>query len=179
MEWEIKPVTAATWSDLETLFRARGGPKNCWFMVWRTLPNGRRPKDKGEKETGLREIGHLETPVGLLAYAEDEPIAWGSVGPRETFRSLGGVVGLEKVWSITCFFVLRTWRQQGLQKHLLEAAIRWAKENGAHYVEAYPVAPDSPSYRFMGFEPTFVDRGFTPQHKAGSRRTVMLKKLVH
>lgn len=178
MEWTIKPVDKENWSDLEALFRARGGPKNCWCMVWRTLANGRRPRDKMEKEAGMREIVQLGTPVGLLAYQGGQAVAWCSVAPRETFRPLGGVEGIENVWSITCFFVLRAWRGQGLQKRLLEAALGWAKQCGAHYVEAYPVAPDSPSYRFMGFEPTFVANGFTPQHKAGTRRTVMLKKLV-
>jgi len=44
---------------------------------------------------------------------------------------------------------------------------------GARVVEAYPVAPDSPSYRFMGFVPAFEKAGFREVGRAGSRRHVM------
>jgi hypothetical protein len=40
-------------------------------------------------------------------------------------------------------------------------------------VEAYPVDPESPSYRFMGFKPIFDKLGFEFKHKAGQRRYVM------
>ena len=34
----FKEVNQETWADLERLFEARGGPKNCWCMVWRAKP---------------------------------------------------------------------------------------------------------------------------------------------
>jgi hypothetical protein len=40
-------------------------------------------------------------------------------------------------------------------------------------VEAYPVAPDAPSYRFMGFVPVFEEAGFAEVGRAGTRRHVM------
>lgn len=64
-----------------------------------------------------------------------------------------------------------------LTNQLLDVAIKYAKENGAEYVEAYPVEPDSPSYRFMGFKPTFEKAKFTFVKKAGKRRNVMLLEL--
>lgn len=41
-------------------------------------------------------------------------------------------------------------------------------------MEAYPVEPDSPSYRFMGFKQTFEKAKFNFIKKAGKRRNVML-----
>jgi hypothetical protein len=32
---EYHDVNAARWGDFERLFESRGGPKNCWCMVWR------------------------------------------------------------------------------------------------------------------------------------------------
>jgi hypothetical protein len=46
-------------------------------------------------------------------------------------------------------------------------------------LEAYPVSPDSPSYRFMGFVPAFEARGFAPAGMAGTRRHVMRLALTH
>ena len=44
---------------------------------------------------------------------------------------------------------------------------------GATVLEAYPVDPDSPSYRFMGFVPSFAEAGFVETGRAGERRHVM------
>ena len=66
----------------------------------------------------------------------------------------------------------------GVTSQILAAALDYAKDNGAHYVEAYPVAPDSPSYRFMGFVPTFEKAGFRFVESAGSRRNVMILALT-
>jgi len=64
-------------------------------------------------------------------------------------------------------------RGQGLGRQTLEAAVAHARAEGARVVEAYPVAPDSPSYRFMGFVPAFEKAGFREVGRAGSRRHVM------
>jgi GNAT superfamily N-acetyltransferase len=112
-----------------------------------------------------------------LAYLDNEPIAWCSVAPRETHQRLGGDEKLENVWSITCFYIKKEFRKQGFTKLLIEQAIAFAKKNGAQYVEAYPVEPDSPSYRFMGFVKTFEKAGFHFVKMAGKRRHVMTKKV--
>jgi hypothetical protein len=44
-------------------------------------------------------------------------------------------------------------------------------------LEAYPVEPDSPSYRFGGFIPLFARAGFREAGHLGSRRHVMRKDL--
>lgn len=80
----------------------------------------------------------------------------------------------KEVWSLTCFFIKREYRKQGLTRRLITEAIDYATSNGAKYVEAYPVEPDSPSYRFMGFRHVFEDMDFKFLHKAGKRRHVMI-----
>ncbi len=42
-----------------------------------------------------------------------------------------------------------------MTKRLIGAAVDHARERGAAEVEAYPVDPDSPSYRFMGYVSSF------------------------
>ena len=116
-------------------------------------------------------------PIGILAYSNDEPVACCSIAPRETYRFLGGDETKEKVWSLVCFFIKRSHRRLGLSGRLLDAAVRYARENGAHYVEAYPVDPNSPGYRFMGFKRTFEKAKFKEIKKAGKRRTVMILDL--
>lgn len=178
MNLAIHPVTEARWSDLEQLFESRGGPHNCWCMAWRVTESANSESTKVGKKAELKKRVYSAVPIGLLAYSNNAPIAWCSIAPRDSYRPLGGKVLKEEVWSLTCFFVKREFRNLGLSRELLHAAIKYAKENGAKYVEAYPVGPDSPSYRFMGFKPTFEREGFDYIKMAGSRRNVMLLELV-
>jgi len=114
-------------------------------------------------------------PIGLLGYLDGEPVAWCSIAPRETYRRLGGLDDgdSEVVWSLVCFFLQTKVRRRGLSRLLLRAAVDHASKRGATVVEAYPVDPDSPSYRFMGVRPLFLAEGFTEVGRAGSRRHVM------
>lgn len=114
-----------------------------------------------------------QNPVGLLCYDNSEAIAWCSIAPRESYRELSGDNSMTNVWSLVCFFIKKEYRQKGITEELIKQAIKYAKDNGANYVEAYPVDPDSPSYRFMGFKPMFDKLGFDLKHKAGQRRYVM------
>ncbi len=71
------------------------------------------------------------------------------------------------------FFVLRRFRGQGIVRRLIAAAVEHAGEKAAAVVEAYPVDPQSPSYRIMGFVPSFEAAGFQEVGAAGTRRHVM------
>ncbi len=171
----FRAVTADRWSDLRRLFEARGGPSYCWCMAWR--PGGRG--SNAAKRDALRRIVEKGPPVGLLAYEEGEPVAWCSIAPRESYRALGGCAEPEavSVWSVVCFFAVRRLRGRGITARLLKAAMALAREHGADVIEGYAVDPDSPSYRFMGLRPAFLEAGFTEVGRAGRRRHVMRLKL--
>jgi GNAT superfamily N-acetyltransferase len=130
--------------------------------------------NKAEKKASIKSLVDKGIHIGLLAYTDNEPIAWCSIAPRETYRPLDGVQTDRKVWSLACFFIKRPYRNLGLSNLLLTQAIQFAKRNGAQCVEAYPVDTDSPSYRFMGFVPTFEKAGFNFIKRTGKRRNVML-----
>lgn len=70
-------------------------------------------------------------------------------------------------------FLKRELRGVGYGKELICAAIQHSRLRGADILEAYPVDPESPSYRFMGFVPMFEELGFKEVRRAGSRRHVM------
>ena len=173
----VAEVDQHTWPDLERLFQARGGPKSCWCMVWRGTPGEPRPTDGAGRHAALQRRVEAGVPVGLVAYLDGEPAGWCSVAPRPTYRRLGGLddpdLDPSRVWSIVCFYVPRRLRGHGLMTELLTSAIAYARRAGATIVEAYPVDPDAPSYRFMGFVPVFAQHGFQEVGRAGARRHVM------
>lgn len=180
-ELSVVPVDQDRWPDLEKLFEARGGPKTCWCMIWRASGPEARKTDGPSRKRALKSRVSSGMPIGLLGYVDDEPVAWCSVAPRSTYRELGGpTLGDEEedtVWSLVCFFVLRQVRGQGVKKRLIEAAAEYAESQGATVLEAYPVRPDSPSYRFMGFVPVFAEAGFEEVGRVGKRRHVMRRNV--
>lgn len=174
----VKPVTKSRWGDLEALFEARGGPKYCWCMAWRAIEN-RTGASNADRKAALLSRVEKRVPIGLLGYVDGEPVAWCSLGPRESFLKLtdGPDDGEENVWSVTCFFVRRDHRKGRLSGRMLDAAMDYARERGAKVIEGYAVDPTSPSYRFMGFVDLFAARDFSPVGRAGKRRHVMRREL--
>lgn len=171
----FRPVDPDSRGDFVALFEQPGGPSYCWCMAWRVTPEEARTSKGSERRPFM--LGRIAdgVPVGLLAYDGIAPIGWISVAPRDTYRALGGPAAGpdDSVWSIACLYLRRRWRGQGLSRRLLEGAIDHARRQGATILEAYPVAPDSPSYRHMGFVPAFAALGFVEIGMAGSRRHVM------
>ncbi|MCP3169698.1 GNAT family N-acetyltransferase [Myxococcus qinghaiensis] len=170
-------VDSKRWPDFARLFESQGGPKYCWCMVWRAEGAEARLADNAHRKAAMQRRVKQGTPVGLLGYLGDEPVAWCSLAPRDTYRKgLGGLnpedEAPERVWSLACFFVTRAARGQGIAQRLIKAAIAHARKRGASVVEAYPVDPSSPSYRFMGFVETFEQLGFQEVGREGSRRHV-------
>jgi GNAT superfamily N-acetyltransferase len=177
----FREVDESSWTDFELLFESRGGPKACWCMAWRAIGPETRQKSGAERKCAIERRVRTHVPIGILGYMDDQPVAWCSIAPRTSYRALGGLEppgeAPETVWSLVCFFIRRELRGKGVTVQLLAAAIAHARKNGARVIEAYPVAPDSPSYRFMGFVPTFEAAGFQRVGAAGSRRHVMRLRL--
>ena len=147
----------------------------CWCLLRREPSKRRAGLDLGGRRALMQDRVDRGEPVGLLGYLDQEPIAWCSVSPRDTYLPMGGPdeAGDKNVWSIVCFYIQRRHRRKGIARHLLAAAVEQAKANGADIVEAYAVDPDSPSYRFGGFRHLFLQAGFHEVGMAGTRRHVM------
>ena len=162
-------VDRQLWEDLERLFESRGGPKHCWCMVWRTMPRGVGRSDRRAKRGAMQRRVAEGVPVGILGYRDREPVAWCSIAPRDSYRHLGGENGRAdetgQIWSLGCFFVQRRLRGHGVTRRLIRAAVDHARAQGATIVEAYPVDPDSPSYRFMGYVSSFEASGVSPRRE--------------
>jgi GNAT superfamily N-acetyltransferase len=178
----FREVSQENWRDFAGLFESRGGPKSCWCMVWRSSATGTKQSDGASRRAAMESKVEAGAPIGILGYRDGAAIAWCSIAPRDTYRNLGGLDDRgppERVWALACFFVKREHRGHGISKKLLQAAIAHAARNGATVVEAYPVDPDSPSYRFMGFIETFSEAGFQKVGQAGQRRHVMRLPIAH
>lgn len=178
-DWTFRAVTADNWADMAALFDGRGGPKTCWCMVWRKdALGGGAPAKAVDRKTSMAELVQTGQPVGVLGYDGGTPVAWCSIAPRPLFdRGLSPTLTEVGLWSLTCFFIRSDHRGQAGFAALLAAAEHHAKHAGAVAIEAYPVDPDSPSYRFSGFLPSFTKAGYSPVARTGLRRHIVRKTL--
>jgi GNAT superfamily N-acetyltransferase len=65
------------------------------------------------------------------------------------------------VWSISCLYVRKGRRRQGVNAALIEGAIAMARAAGAPAIEAYPFDRQlSPSATGTGFATTYLRLGF-------------------
>lgn len=165
---------------MNALFSGRGGPKTCWCMMWRKDADGASAKpDAPDRKSAIEGLVQAGRPIGILGYDEGVPVAWCSIAPRAMFgNGLSNTLADTGLWSLTCFFIRTDHRKQAGFAALLAAAETCAAKEGATMIEAYPVAPDSPSYRFSGFLPAFEASGYMPVATMGQRRHVVRKLLT-
>jgi GNAT superfamily N-acetyltransferase len=130
----------------------------------------------------MHQLVKKQQPVGLLAFQNDEAVGWISLAPREQFIKLENSrvhkrIDDEKVWSITCFFIRKDFRNKGLSLQLIEAAQDFAKKNKIKILEAYPVKPYSDKmpdvFAWTGFYTTFLKAGFKVVSETSKSKPMM------
>jgi GNAT superfamily N-acetyltransferase len=181
-ELSFHPLTAERWVDLEALFGPRGACAGCWCMWWRrTRTEWDRQRGDGNREAFRTLVASGIVP-GILAYADGQPIGWCAIQPREAYPALERSrvlkpVDDQPVWSVTCFFVAKSHRRQGLTVRLLAEAVAYARERGAVLVEGYPVAPRKDRmpdvYAFTGTVSAFRRAGFREVARRSETRPIM------
>lgn len=186
--FQARPLTPETWSDLETLFEVRGGSivRGCWCMYYRrsgtvSVSAAAGPDNKRE----LCDLVEGGVVPGLVGYVDGAAAGWISLGPREDYAKLQRSrimkpVDDREVWSVVCTFVAKPYRGQGVQHRLLEAAIRYAREQGVRTLEAYPVDKPERShddFMFFGSRSLYERAGFTEIVRRSPTRVVMRRTL--
>ncbi len=148
-------LTPDHWLDFEKLF-GENGAGGCWCMWWR-LPEKKFAEQTGEpNKAAMKQLVESGYVPGILAYDREQPVAWCSVGARESYPALHRYWQLDKgldktTWSIVCFFVDEKFRRRGLMKTLIEKAMEYALSQGATIIEGYPIEPDKELTGFRGY----------------------------
>jgi GNAT superfamily N-acetyltransferase len=184
MKLTIRPVTPDLWPALEDLFGKSGASNGCWCMYWR-LGGAYRDTPRGANKEALRQIVKHGPPPGLLAFDGDLPVGWCQLTPRDALPWLDRMwwfqrVDDEVVWSISCFFVRKSHRRQGVMTQLIAAAVKTAKRARKSALEAYPIdtgVPKSSSNVFVGMASTFARAGFRIVARRSAARPIMRHNL--
>jgi len=177
MRLTVQPLTRGRWDDLVELFSRPGGSivRGCWCMYYRKSGcSGGLGRGKANKRA-MKALVDGGTVPGLIAYRDQRPVGWISLGPREDYARLERSrvmkrVDEKPVWSIVCFFVDSKERGQGITRALLRGAIDYARSKGATLLEAYPIdkrARSHPDFMWFGAKSLYDHAGF---HEVARRK---------
>lgn len=191
-EFAAHPLTHDRWGDLVTVFgggAGKGECGTCWCMWWR-LPRsgglGGPPKDATKAAFQARVASG--PPPGLVGYADATPVGWIQVGPRldvPEWNKPGRLTAPPDpseaedphCWGLSCFVIRTGLRRQGHAARLLDAAIDWARTNGARTLDACPVethgARKTSSALYHGPASLFVPHGFTERARRRADRPLL------
>lgn len=186
----VVPANQATASDLDALYGTRGVGAVCRCQRFKLE---RKESFRGVTAAVLR-LRQLEQAAcgdrdcetsGLVGYLDDEPVAWCAVEPRPNYHGLVRVFRVpwdgrdedrtdRSVWAITCLYTRAGHRGRGISREMATAAVRFAHDNGAAAVEAYPIINGAlTEERHVGTPATFLAAGLREVHRSSLRRVVM------
>ena len=132
-------ATATRWNDVVTAFGPRGvDPAWCWC---RRFLDGHRVAEAatGNRDALLREVSTAPIPPGLIAYVDGTPAGWTRVMPRHDLPGVMANRALRRLltddagaWWVTCFAIQRQYRNIGVARTLLDAAVVHARPARRH-----------------------------------------------
>jgi GNAT superfamily N-acetyltransferase len=184
--FRARPLTPATWPDLEELFGLPGGSivRGCWCMYYRKTGQ-ESGLAAGRNKRALCDLVSSGVVPGLVGYLGGSPVGWISLGPREDYLKLRRSpimkpVDDTPVWSVVCTYVAKSCRGLGLQHRLLHAAMDFARDQSVRMLEAYPVDKPGRShddFMFFGSRSLYERAGFREVVRRSPTRVVMRRAL--
>ncbi|HEY3196228.1 MAG TPA: GNAT family N-acetyltransferase [Candidatus Dormibacteraeota bacterium] len=150
----------------------------CWCVSFHLT--GKSP----EPHRALKErLVRANQSHAALVYDGTDIVGWCQFGPpSELPARMGGIRRLGAStpdWRLTCFFVDRDRRRQGVAEAALAGALRMIAARGGGTVDGYPIVtrgkPYSSSFLWSGIESTFTAAGFHRLGSLGTSKLVMRK----
>jgi GNAT superfamily N-acetyltransferase len=184
-DYETRPLSSETWDAYAALIERSGGIfGGCWDTWFHTLTQDkdkeRTPESNRALKCRLVEEGRAHAAV---VFDGDEAIAWAQYGtPDELPNIHHRKQYLEEAdalpdYRITCVFVDRDHRRQGVTEVAIRGALDLIAQAGGGVVEGYPherpTKKVSSSFLYNGTRPLYERLGFEFVRSKGQKNTVM------
>jgi ribosomal protein S18 acetylase RimI-like enzyme len=193
--YSTKELSPRTYADFERL-ASKGGKGSCWCTAYQRAKPLKKGLSREERRRANRKFKGMLVREGrshaALVYDGKIPVGWCQYGtqdelPRiDKWRSSSRLKysppsGEERLWRITCFYVDRKYREKGVAKEALRAALMYIQKRGVGVVEAYPVVSkkvgSNPEMLWFGTPGMFKEEGFEAVAPLGSSLVLMRKKI--
>ena len=183
--FSVKPLDDTSWPDFARLVEQHNGVwGGCWCMAFHLEGVGRTrtaAQNRAEKACRVRE-GRAHA---ALVYDGIECVGWCQFGPPDELPRIKhqrayreGLTTLPD-WRITCFFVSKAHRGQGIAAAALKGALQQIARLGGGTVESYPEGVDGRSvagaFLHNGTLSMFARQGFEPSRQLGKNHWVVTR----
>lgn len=182
-EYRIAPLDESSWPAFADLVERHNGVwGGCWCMGFHPegvgkghTPEGNRAAKQERVLAGAAHAALVLEGTSCLGWCQfGSPAELPRVKSRRKYEA--GLVDLPD-WRITCFFVDRKRRRQGVAAAALEGALELIAAAGGGSVEGYPEETEGfttqGSFLHTGTVGMFLDAGFVKQRQIAPRRWVM------
>lgn len=181
-EYFTKPLEPATWSDFAALVERHNGVwGGCWCLEFH--PEG---GERGiDRRSYKKRRTHDGTTHAALVYDGEQCVGWCQFGSPDELPRIklkrAYHQGLEHLpdWRITCFFVDKAYRRQGVAATALRGALQEISQLGGGMVESYPEDTTgrtiSSSFLYNGGVAMFEKEGFERVRPIGKTHWVVAK----
>ena len=182
--YAIQALAPATWPDFAELVERHGGVwGGCWCMEFHPDGKLRGPHRRESKACRVRE----GTAHAALVYHEALCVGWCQFGPTDELprikhlREYTATLDTLPDWRITCFFVDKAYRGQGVSTAALAGALQEIARLGGGLVESYPEEVDgrtvSGSFLHNSRLGMFERQGFERVRPLGKHHWVVRKQV--
>ena len=185
--YAVRALGPETWDDFARLVEAHNGVwGGCWCLSFHADDRQYRTFEtrRAAKETRVRE-GRAHA---ALVYAGGECIGWAQFGSPAELPAIKNrrdyQAGLDRLpdWRITCLFVGRGRRRQGVASAAVAGAVEEIARLGGGSVEGYPEDATgrrvSGSFLWGGTLGMFERLGFEPVRPIGTRKWVVRRSVA-
>jgi len=182
-ELRFEPLSRQNWNKFVQLFGNKGACGNCWCMYYRlNKTDFQEGKTDNGNKAAMKELVWQDKPTGILAIYEDQAIGWCAFAPREDFIKLSKSrvhkpIDNQLVWSVTCFFIDKNFRRNGVSVALLKGLIQYATAKGIKIIEAYPTIPTKEplpdTFAWIGLYKSFEKAGFHIADRTSKNRPMV------
>jgi len=183
--YDVKPLDESTWPDFADLVERSGGVwGGCWCMGFHPEAFGSSVEENRDRKLARVRSGDAHA---ALVYDGSTCVGWCQFGSSTELTRLKnrkayeqGVTELPD-WRITCFFVDKTRRRQGVSDAALAGALDLIARLGGGTVESYPEDTTdrkvSSSFLHNGTVGMFEHHGFTRDRRIGKDRWVVRTRI--
>jgi ribosomal protein S18 acetylase RimI-like enzyme len=179
-----KPLTVDTWGAFADLVERHNGVwGGCWCIAFHAEGGERGTDHRGQKERRVRD-GQAHA---ALVFDGERCVGWCQFGspdelPRIKFgRAYREGAGDPPDWRITCFFVDKEYRHQGVAAAALKGALQEISRLGGGTVESSPEDVEgrkvSNSFLYNATLSMFEEQGFTRRRQLGKNNWLVTKRV--
>jgi GNAT superfamily N-acetyltransferase len=187
-ELTIRALTPETWDAFADLVERHNGVwGGCWCTFFHTST-----AEKTFTVEGNRALKHQLVTEGrahaALVFDGEVAVGWCEYGPpaelpninhRKQYDAAGGT---PPDYRLTCFFIDKRYRRQGVAAVALRGALTLIAEAGGGVVEAYPQDTGgkqiTASFLYSATRSLFDDAGFTYVRPKGKNHCVMTRTIT-